>query len=556
MNCLGINVQELIFQFLGGIGLFLFSVKYMGDGLQAAAGNRLRDLLDRFTTNPFMGVLAGMFITALIQSSTGTTALTVALVNSGFMTLRQAIGVIMGANIGTTMTAFIIGLDVGAYALPIMAVGALLLFFFRNKTLQSIGQIAFGFGGLFFGLELMSTAMSPLRSLAAFQELVIQVSNIPILGVVVGAVLTIIIQSSSATIGILQQLFGQGAIDLQAALPILFGDNIGTTLTAVIAAIGTTISARRAAMVHVLFNVIGTTIFLFFLSLYTDFIGMLQASLNLNPAMTIAFAHGIFNVTNTIMQFPFIGALAWLVTKIIPGKDTIIDASASRLNSSIIDHAPSIALGNAKEEVMRMGEYAKNMLMESYQFLQLRDLKHATMALQYEEAINRMDHVITDYLIKISTKSLTTRESQEHNILMDTIRDIERVGDHVENIIELLEARLERKVTFSDDALKELEEMFELTMNTYETSLQALFASDKALASKVLETEKRIDKMEKDLRKTHISRLNEGKCSGDAGILFVDIVSNLERIGDHAVNIAEAVLGIDDHELNKLQPVL
>lgn len=218
------NVQDMIFQFIGGLGIFLFGIKYMGDGLQQAAGDRLRDILDRFTTNPLMGVLAGMLVTVLIQSSSGTTALTVGLVSAGFMTLRQAIGVIMGANIGTTVTAFIIGIKIGEYALPIMAVGAILLFFFKNKKVHSLGQVIFGFGMLFFGLELMSTGMKPLRSLESFQELTVSMSDNPILGIVVGTVFTLIVQSSSATIGILQELFGQGAIDLQAALPVLFGD--------------------------------------------------------------------------------------------------------------------------------------------------------------------------------------------------------------------------------------------------------------------------------------------------------------------------------------------
>ena len=313
------NVQDMIFQFIGGLGIFLFGIKYMGDGLQQAAGDRLRDILDRFTTNPLMGVLAGMLVTVLIQSSSGTTALTVGLVSAGFMTLRQAIGVIMGANIGTTVTAFIIGIKIGEYALPIMAVGAILLFFFKIKV-HSLGQVIFGFGMLFFGLELMSTGMKPLRSLESFQELTVSMSDNPILGIVVGTVFTLIVQSSSATIGILQELFGQGAIDLQAALPVLFGDNIGTTITAVLAAIGTSIAARRAALVHVIFNIVGTIIFTILLIPFTNLIQYFQTSLNLNPEMTIAFAHGTFNVTNTIIQFPFIAVLAWIVTKIIRGK--------------------------------------------------------------------------------------------------------------------------------------------------------------------------------------------------------------------------------------------
>ena len=236
-----LNVQEMIFQFLGGLGIFLFGIKYMGDGLQKSAGDRLRDILDRFTTNPFMGVLTGIIVTCLIQSSSGTTVLTVGLVSAGFLNLRQAIGIIMGANIGTTITAFIIGIKISDYALPIIALGAVLLFFFKNRKVHNVGQIVFGFGALFFGLELMGDGMKPLRTLQEFQDFTIMMSDNSLLGVAVGTIFTLIVQSSSATIGILQELFAQGLIDLNGALPVLFGDNIGTTITAVLASIGASV---------------------------------------------------------------------------------------------------------------------------------------------------------------------------------------------------------------------------------------------------------------------------------------------------------------------------
>lgn len=537
------DLQQVIFGFIGGLGIFLFGIKYMGDGLQLAAGDRLQSILDRFTTNPFMGVLAGIFITSLIQSSSGTTALTVALVSAGFMTLRQAIGVIMGANIGTTVTAFIIGIDIGEYSLPIIAAGAFLLFFFKNKRINAFGQILFGFGTLFFGLELMSEGLKPLRSLESFQQLMVSMSDNPFLGLAIGTVFTVIVQSSSATIGILQELFGQGAINLKASLPILFGDNIGTTITAVLAAIGTSISARRVALVHVLFNVIGSAIFLLILGWFTKSIAYIQATLHLNPEMTIAFAHGIFNITNTIIQFPFIAVLAWIVTKMIPGKDVTVDTSTKHLNPMFIERSPSIALGQAKEEIKRMGEFAEDAVSEAIQFFNTKEKKHAVLALQYEDAINNLDRVITDYLVELSTKSLTAHESEEHHQLMQTIRDIERVGDHMENIIELLEVRVEKKVAFTDIAKNEMIEMFQLTLNTFHDALHSLNTNDKELAATVLLNEKKIDKMERNIRKSHIGRMNERVCSGDAGIIYIDIASNLERIGDHASNIAEGVLG-------------
>lgn len=537
------NVQEMIFQFIGGLGIFLFGIKYMGDGLQQAAGDRLRDILDRFTTNPLMGVLAGMLVTVLIQSSSGTTALTVGLVSAGFMTLRQAIGVIMGANIGTTVTAFIIGIKIGEYALPVMAVGAILLFFFKNKKVHSVGQVVFGFGMLFFGLELMSAGMKPLRSLESFQDLMISMSDNPILGIIVGTVFTLIVQSSSATIGILQELFGQGAIDLQAALPVLFGDNIGTTITAVLAAIGTSIAARRAALVHVIFNIIGTIIFTIILIPFTNLIQYFQTSLNLNPEMTIAFAHGTFNVTNTIIQFPFIAVLAWIVTKIIRGEDASINFKPQHLNPIFIEQSPAIALTEAQKEIIRMAEFSLDGLKEANQFLNTQDKKHANMATQLEGAINNLDKKITEYLVLLSEKPLSSADSEKHSVLAGVVGDIERVGDHVENLVELVDFQISNRVSLSDDALAELNEMLELTISTLQDAVEALTNFDTELAQTVIAKERKIDQMERVLRKRHVIRLNERSCSGDASIIFVDMVSNLERIGDHAVNIADGVLG-------------
>jgi phosphate:Na+ symporter len=538
-----INFQEMLFQFLGGLGIFLFGIKYMGDGLQKSAGEKLRDILDRFTTNPLMGVLAGIIVTVLIQSSSGTTVITVGLVSAGFMSLRQAIGVIMGANIGTTVTAFIIGIKVGDYALPIIALGAILLFFFKNKKIHNFGQIVFGFGALFYGLELMSGGMKPLRSLEAFHDLTVSMSSNPILGVVIGTLFTVIVQSSSATIGILQGLHAQDLVDIKAALPILFGDNIGTTITAVLASIGASVAAKRAAATHVLFNLIGTAIFLILLAPFTSLVLQLKSVMHLNPEMTIAFAHGIFNTTNTLIQLPFVALLAVLVTKLIPGEDSFAEYKAKHLDPVFIEQSPSIALGQAKEEIVRLGNFAIKGMEEAHQYLKTNQQKHADTALQIEDAINNLDRKITDYLVDLSTSSLSEHESEEHTALMNTIRDIERIGDHFENIIELVEYQKANKVKITDNALNDLEEMFEFTISTVKEAIHCLDQKDRDEAKDVVKREEEIDRMERKLRKQHILRMNEGTCTGQAGIVYVDIISNLERIGDHAVNIAESVLG-------------
>ncbi|MBU8789440.1 Na/Pi cotransporter family protein [Oceanobacillus caeni] len=541
-----VDIQTLLFEFFGGLGIFLLGIKFMGDGLQKSAGDRLRDILDRFTSNPFLGVLAGMVVTMLIQSSSGTTVLTVGLVNAGFMTLRQAIGVIMGANIGTTITAFIIGIDIGEYALPILAVGAFLIFFFKKPIITALGQALFGFGALFYGLELMSSGMKPLRSLEAFHELTVSMSDNPILGVIIGTVFTLIVQSSSATVGILQGLFSEGAIALDAAIPVLFGDNIGTTITAVLAAIGASVAARRAALTHVIFNVMGSIIFLILLIPFVAFVSFLQTKLNLNPEMTIAFAHGSFNVMNTIIQFPFIAGLAWIVTKIIPGKDTTIEYKPKFLDPIFIERSSALALDQAKKEIARMGEYACKGLEESNRYLTTSSQKHSDMAMQIEGAINNLDRNITEYLVTVSGRSLSEQESEKHTALMNSVRDIERIGDHFENLIELVDYKISNKVQISDKAMGELNTMFDLTNMTVKQAVDALSESDREKALEVVQREEEIDKMERDYRKRHIIRMNEGLCSGSAGIVFVDIISNLERIGDHAVNIAEYVLGHHD----------
>lgn len=537
-----LDAQMLIFNFIGGLGLFLLGIKSMGDGLQKTAGDRLRTILDRFTSNPFLGVLSGIIVTILIQSSSGTTVLTVAFVNAGFMTLRQAIGVIMGANIGTTATAFIIGFNIGEYSLPIIALGSFMIFFFDKERINNIGQAVFGFGALFLGLDLMGTGMAPLSSMDFFHQLTLDMSANPVLGVVIGTVFTLIVQSSSATIGILQGLYGEGAMDLYAAVPVLFGDNIGTTITAILAALGASVAAKRAAATHVIFNLVGAIIFLIILTPFISYVEFLQAKMSLNPQMTIAFAHGSFNIANTMIQFPFIGALAWLVVKIIPGEDVTIEYKPKHLDPLFIQQSPNVALAQAKAEIIRMGEYAVQGLEETRQYIVTENTKHSDMAMQIEGALNNLDQSITEYLVSVAGRTLSDAESAKHTALMDSVRDIERIGDHFENIIELTDYKISNKINLTDHAHEDLNIMFDLTILTVNQAIKALETMDREEALIVIQKEDQIDKMERTYRKRHIIRMNESRCTGAAGIVFVDIISNLERIGDHAVNIAEEVL--------------
>ena len=539
---MSINWQEIAFHFLGGLGLFLYSIKTMGDGLQQAAGDRLRYYIDKYTSNPFFGILVGIGMTALIQSSSGVTVITVGLVSAGLLTLRQAIGIVMGANIGTTVTSFIIGFKLGDYALPMLFIGAVCLFFTKNRSINNVGRILFGVGGIFFALNLMSGAMEPLKDLQVFKDYMVELSKNPILGVLVGTGLTLLIQASSATIGILQNLYASNLIDLQGALPVLFGDNIGTTITAIIASLGANIAAKRVAAAHVAFNVIGTVICIIFLVPFTGLIQWFESFLNLAPEMTIAFAHGTFNITNTIIQFPFIGALAFLVTKLIPGEDEVVKYEPLYLDEQLIKQAPSIALGNAKKELLHLGNYAAKAFDLSYDYIINSNEKVAEKGHKTEEAINTIDEKLTRYLISLSGEALSQKESEVLTNILDSSRDLERIGDHAESLLNLNDYLQRKNVQFSEAALEELAEIYLKTSEFVKDALESVENNDLEQAQALIERHEDINNMERVLRKTHIKRLNNGECSTQAGVNFIDIISHYTRVSDHAMNLAEKVL--------------
>ena len=539
---MSINWQEIAFHFLGGLGLFLYSIKTMGDGLQQAAGDRLRFYIDKYTSNPFFGILVGIGMTALIQSSSGVTVITVGLVSAGLLTLRQAIGIVMGANIGTTVTSFIIGFKLGDYALPMLFLGAVCLFFTKNRTINNIGRIVFGVGGIFFALNLMSGAMEPLKDLQVFKDYMVELSKNPILGVLVGTGLTLLIQASSATIGILQNLYASNLIDLQGALPVLFGDNIGTTITAIIASLGANIAAKRVAAAHVAFNVIGTVICIIFLVPFTGLIQWFESFLNLAPEMTIAFAHGTFNITNTIIQFPFIGALAFIVTKLIPGEDEVVKYEPLYLDEQLIKQAPSIALGNAKKELLHLGNYAAKAFDLSYDYIINSNEKVAEKGHKTEEAINTIDEKLTRYLISLSGEALSQKESEVLTNILDSSRDLERIGDHAESLLNLNDYLQRKNVQFSEAALEELAEIYLKTSEFVKDALESVENNDLEQAQALIKRHEDINNMERVLRKTHIKRLNNGECSTQAGVNFIDIISHYTRVSDHAMNLAEKVL--------------
>lgn len=541
------SVMEIIFTFIGGLGIFLYGIKQMGDGLQAAAGDRLRNILNTFTSNPIMGVLAGMIVTILIQSSSGTTVITIGLVSAGFMTMRQAIGVIMGANIGTTVTAFIIGIDIGAYALPILAIGAFLMFFIQKRKVKNIGMILFGFGALFYGLELMSGAVKPLADLEGFKQLMLDMSSNPIYGLIAGTILTVVIQSSSATIGILQGFFANDLISLHGALPVLLGDNIGTTITAVLASLAGSLAAKRVAAVHVMFNVIGASIFLIILPLYQMAIEWMQSLLNLKPEMVIAFAHGTFNVTNTLIQLPFIFVLAWVVTKIVPGEDLNEKYKPRNLDRNLINRAPSIALQEAQEEIQNIGHMTFSMLknVNEYDDKKERDIMHK------HAAIDNMNDNVRQYLTKISEKKLSKKDAERMTVLQDVNRTILKVAGLSEAY--LLDKKKEQtnQVQISEKAEASINRLYDHVTTSFDKTIDMFDVYDRVKRDEIVKISNASYRLEHDLRKKHIKRLSSGECTPEGGLLYLDMIGILERIGYHSRNISESMIDIDEIETNE-----
>lgn len=539
------SVTEVIFSFLGGLGIFLYGLKVMGDGLQASAGDRLRNILNKYTSNPVLGVLAGMIVTILIQSSSGTTVITIGLVTAGFMTLKQAIGVIMGANIGTTVTAFIIGIDLGEYAMPILALGAFLIFFFKRSKINNIGRVLFGFGSLFFGLEFMGDAVKPLAELEGFRQLMLDMSSHTIYGILAGIGLTALVQSSSATIGILQEFYSQDLITLQGAIPVLLGDNIGTTITAILASLAGSLAAKRAAFVHVIFNVIGVIIFALLLPVVIPLIATFQDAWHLKPVMTIAFAHGAFNVTNTLIQLPFVGVLAWIVTKIVPGKDVTEDYKPQHLNKDLVYHAPGVALQETQKELQNVGNIVRSMLDDVHHPSQM-DKKMIKNVQQKHQAVVTISDSIRNYLVRISTKNITRKDVERLAVMFDVNRSILKVSELIEAYIDQVNRKKAKEITLTEDAERGIDKLYRFVDESFTKAIETLDVYDTTKKDEVVERSREAFNIEHQLRKGHIKRLNRGECSTDGGLLYVDIIAVLERIGYNSRNISEAMVGLNE----------
>ena len=550
---MNVDVFQILITLFGGLALFIYGMNLMSDGLQKAAGEKMEKVLGILTKNPLMGVLAGALVTAVLQSSSATTVMVLGFVSAGLMGLPQAISVIFGANIGTTITAQLIAFKIGDYAWLFLFIGFVLFFFLKKKEkVMDIGQTIMGFGMLFVGINIMGDTMKPLADAPVFVDLMMQVQDIPVLGVLLGTVMTVVVQSSSATIAVLQNLAATAGPDgvtsilgLAGAIPILFGDNIGTTITAVLASIGGSIAAKRTAAAHVIFNLTGTFIFIWFIPLYADFITMISPQ---GPeveviARQIANAHLCFNVANTIIWLPLIGVLVKIVTKLVKGKDTDrLPSEPVFLDNHVLDR-PFAAIMLVKRELSRLAVFAAEMIVTAKKAFLGNDLDAANEVLEAEENVDILQSKIVNYLSALlANESLTEHQARDVAGLMHVATDIEHVGDYCENIAEYAIDKTKKNYEFSDEACAEIYECFDHASRMMNASIKALETGDHKVALDVKEQEGEMNRMEAMLKKQHMKRLNEKACSPEFTVIYNDIIHNIEKIGDSCDNIAEAVL--------------
>ena len=550
MVIMNLDYATIILGFAGGLGLFIYGMQVMASGLQKAAGNSLKKILEVLTKNKFLGVLLGIGVTAIIQSSSATTVMVVGFVNAGLMNLQQTVGIIMGANIGTTVTGWLVssvqwaGVFSPENLAPIAVfIGAALAIFSKKQTVNQIGEILVGFGMLFIGIEMMSTGVEPLQHLPAFKEAFTQFGRNPLLGVLVGAVVTAVIQSSSASVGILQSLSLTGLVSWNSAVYIIMGQNIGTCVTALLSSVGTSKNAKGAAYIHLLFNVIGSVFFsilaAIFFTFYHDFgfqkIGMVEISL----------IHTGFNIANTVIMFPFSGLFVKMAEKLatVTSKNTGDDETVPVHLDDRILSTPSIAMSNCTKEIVRLGNMSLKNLTAACESLENRDGSRVEKILEREKNIDNLTKAITAYLVKLCNSNLTKQENTNATGMFHIVNDLERIGDHAENIIEMTQQMIADDLELSKKGIDDLKKMAEESLKSVRNCIIALSDNDIDFAEKVIKEEERVDNLEKQIRGEHMQRLTSGECNPRVGVIFLDALTNLERVSDHALNVAQGVIG-------------
>jgi len=538
---------NIIIPFVGGLGMFIYGMQIMASGLENAAGSKMKSLLEALTRNKLLGVMLGALITAVIQSSSATTVMVVGFVNAGIMNLTQAMGVIMGANIGTTITGWLVSsAEWAAFLKPstlapiAIMLGVVVMLVGKRKSSKDVASIIVGFGLLFVGITTMSDAVSPLKEVEAFCNLFVKLGGNPILGILVGAGVTAIIQSSSASVGILQSLAAAGLVPFNAAIYIIMGQNIGTCVTAMMSSVGAKKNAKTAALMHLLFNVIGTVIFSVASIAFFTIVNPSWSHGNITQTQ-ISTVHTVFNITTTVLLFPVSGWIVKLAKKIGKVDDVAAEASVLSLDDRMLQ-TPSIALQATLQEVGRMGDIVVGTTELAREVLFTQKEADIKQLREDEDVVDKLCGGITEFVIKITGLQVSEQEHAQTARLMQVLNDIERISDYCENISEFAEEMKEKKLQFSEEGTAEMKEMLGVCFDAYKYAIESFKNNDKEIALKVIECETKADDLEIELRSKHIKRLTTQQCNTEAGIIFLDVLVALERISDHARNIAEEVL--------------
>jgi phosphate:Na+ symporter len=535
------DITRIVLFILGGVGLFLYGLSTLSKNLQRVAGNRLRSILKLLTSNRFMGLAVGAFITAVIQSSSATTVMVVGFVNAGLLYLQQAIGVIIGANVGTTITGQLIAFKIDRYSLPIIAVGFVIVMLSKRAKTRRWGEAVLGFGLLFLGLSIMKDTLAPLGGSPMVHRFFIRFSEQPVLGVLAGMLATMLIQSSSATVGLTMALAATGLVDLRGAICLVLGENIGTTVTAQIASIGTNRAAKRAAWAHTLFNTTGVAVML--LIMYTsDFYVNLARSTSSDIMRQVANSHTLFNVLNAAVFIGFVGPLSRLVTRVVPGPVDELRVEPQYLEKHLLD-TPFAALEQAKKEILRMATLAERAVRGASRAFFQGETSYLKTVPVLEEGLDNLQREITHYLVEIAGRSLSDVQSEQLPVLLHTINDIERIGDHAENILELAERLKYEKVSVPADAMNYLEAMSAQVLEMSQYVIEGFENDDHEKARMALKIEDKLNRMHIEMRQDYAMRLGKGEADARSGLIYFDMVMNYEKIGDHYTNIAQAVLG-------------
>jgi phosphate:Na+ symporter len=537
-------------QILGGFALFMFGIHFMGDGLKSVAGDKLRDYIDKYTSNPIGGIFIGIIVTVLMQSSSATTAIVIGLVRAGLMRLDQTVGIILGANIGSTITSFLISVSVDKYAMYIVFVGSMLICFGNKAKTKYIGNVLLGFGLIFYGMSAMGNALAVLKDMPAFESFAVSMAKNPFLGLIAGVLLTAAIQSSAASIGVFQKLYQAGAVTFGACIPFMFGANIGTTMTGILASIGGSVSGKRTAAMHTIFNVLATILGMLFLTPYTNLISTVFGSLN--PMMQLAVANICFNSFAVVIMLPFTKYLVKLVKKIVPGNEPeVMEVDVNELDTKVSNVLPSAAIAASQQSLLKMADVVKEDVRQTKLFLNDHGTEEDKEILDRNESlINKFDKKITDYLIQVSVApNLTRQDTMDIRLSLETTKNFERIGDLATNLSEFYSMVYEDGQEFTEGALKDINAMYDQFTKMIDLAVDIFVTKDKVSYGRLLAMEDDMDNMEYVAREKHFQRMSNHTCTSPvAESVYCDVLGTLERMGDHCCNICRSSVtsSVDD----------